>query len=326
MSMHNFFEGKKILVAGGAGFVGSNLVKRLLDLGANVRATLHEKPAVWNDNRVQYVKADLRLTEYCKKAVEGIDYLFMCAANTSGAAVIEKTPLVHLTPNVIMNLAIMEAAYEAGVKKFLLISSNVVYPLTDFPVKESGVTNEFFHKYFIAGWVKRFNELTCEMYATKIKKPMTTLVVRPANIFGEYDDFDWETSHVIPALIRKVVERHKPIEVWGDGTDIKEFIYIQDFIDGLLLVMEKLESFQPLNISAGNPYSVKEVVNILLKLDNYDDAEIVFDATKPTMIPKRMIDASLARDLIGFQAKTSLDEGLKKTIIWYKNTLLSSRK
>ncbi len=319
---HDFFKGRKILVAGGAGFVGSNLVKRLVDWGALVRATLHEKPAVCNDERVQYVKVDLRLSEDCKKVVEGIDYLFMCAANTSGAAVIDKTPLVHLTPNVIMNLAIMEAAYEAGVKKFLLISSNVVYPLTDFPVKESDVTNEFFHKYFIAGWVKRFNELTCEMYATKIKKPMTTLVVRPANIYGEYDDFDWETSHVIPALIRKVVERHKPIEVWGDGTDIKEFIYIQDFIDGLLSVMEKLESFKPMNISAGHPCSVKDVLNILLKLDNYNDAEIHFDVTKPTMIPKRMIDASLARDLIGFQAKTSLEEGLQKTIAWYKDNSL----
>lgn len=315
------FKNKNVLVAGGAGFVGVNLITRLLDLGANVSATLHRRDPVLNDARIRYIRGDLRIPEDCVTAVTGIDYVFMCAANTSGAAVMAKTPLAHLTPNVLMNISMLDAAYQAGVKKFLFISSNTVYPLTDFAVKEDDVTNEFYEKYFIVAWMKRFTEIVCEMYATKIDKPMKVCVVRPANIYGEFDDFEWETSHVIPALIRKIVERHKPLEVWGDGNDLKEFIYVQDFIDGMLLAMEKIEGFDPINIASGYPCTVKDVLNVLLKVDNFTDANIVFDASKPTMIPKRLIDISKAKRLLGFDPKVSLEEGLLKTVTWYRDTL-----
>jgi GDP-L-fucose synthase len=207
------------------------------------------------------------------------------------------------------------------VKKFLFVSSNTVYPLTDYPVKEGDVTNEFYEKYFIVAWMKRFTELVCEMYASKIAKPMKVCVVRPANIYGEFDDFEWETSHVIPALIRKIVERHDPLEVWGDGNDLKEFIYIQDFIDGMLLAMETLESFDPINIATGNPCTVKDVLGELLRIDNYSNANVVFNTSMPTMIPKRLIDITKAKSQLGFQAKVSLEDGLAKTIAWYRNTL-----
>ena len=269
------FKNTNVLVAGGAGFVGVNLIKRLLDLGANVSATLYRSDPVLDDARIRYIRGDLRIPEDCATAVAGIDYVFMCAANTSGAAVMAKTPLAHLTPNVLMNISMLGAACQAEVKKFLFISSNTVYPLTDFAVKEDDVTNEFYEKYFIVAWMKRFTEIVCEMYATKITKPMKVCVVRPANIYGEFDDFEWETSHVIPALIRKIVERHKPLEVWGDGNDLKEFIYVQDFIDGMLLAMEKIEGFDPINIATGYPCTVKDVLNVLLKVDSFSDANIV---------------------------------------------------
>jgi GDP-L-fucose synthase len=313
-----------VLVTGGAGFIGVNLIKRLLDLGANVTATLHDKPAVLADARIRYVQCDLRRAEDCTSVVACADYVFMCAAHTSGAAVIAKTPLAHLTPNVLMNVSMLDAAYQAKVKKFLFISSNVVYPLTDSAVREDDVTNEFYDKYFIAAWMKRFTEIVCEMYATKIARPMEVCVVRPANIYGEFDDFDWETSHVIPALIRKVVERHSPLEVWGDGNDLKEFIYVQDFIDGMLLAMEKSEGFDPINIATGHPCTVKDVLKALLKIDGYEDAKVVFDTSKPTMIPKRLVDVSKARKQLGFQAKVSLEDGLARTVAWYRGALKSS--
>src|SRR5688500_12915629 len=140
------FDKANVLVTGGSGFVGSNLIKRLVDLGANVTATIHRRPPVIRDDRVKYVQSDLREPDDCAAAVAGAQYVFMCAANTSGAAVMTKSPLVHLTPNVLMNVSMLDAAYQAGVEKFLFISSNTVYPLTDFPVKESDVTNEFYEK------------------------------------------------------------------------------------------------------------------------------------------------------------------------------------
>jgi len=313
------YRGVKILVTGGTGFVGVNLIQRLLSLGANVRATIHRRSPIVNNEHIEYVQTDLTSPEDCRKAAEGIDYVFMCAANTSGAAVMEKTPLVHLTPNLIMNALMLEASYEANVKKFLFISSNTVYPVTDQPAQENDVINEFYDKYFIVAWMKRFSEIMCEMYATKIKKPMTTIVIRPANIYGPYDDFEWETSHVLPALIRRVVERHNPITVWGDGSDIKDFIYIDDMINGLLLAMERINGFDFLNIASGKQYVLKDLLNLMIGIDGYDGAVINYDTSKPTMIPKRLIDTQKAKSALGFETKTPIEEGLKITINWYKN-------
>jgi len=315
------FEQKNVLVTGGAGFVGANLVKRLLAEGAKVRATLHDKDAVIDDDRIDYVRGDLTQEGDCAKACEGMDYVFLCAAVTSGAAVIEKTPLIHLTPNLIMNTRMLEAAYAADVCRTLFISSNTVYPLTDYAVKEDDCTNEFYDKYFIVAWMKRFSELMCEMYADKIQTPMQTVVVRPANIYGPLDDFDWETSHVLPALIRRVVERHDPISVWGDGKDIKDFIFIDDFIDGLLLAMEKIDGFDAVNLASGNEYCLRDLLAQMIEIDGFADAKVVFDSTKPTMIPKRLIDPAKARELLGFEARTPIEDGLERTIAWYRSTL-----
>lgn len=319
--MNNYFKDKKILVAGGAGFIGTNLIKRLLSIGAKVRAADIRELQIVDDN-VEYLNCDLTKKEDCKNAVKDIDYVFMAAANTSGAQVIEKTPLVHVTPNIIMNSLMLEAAYESGVKKFLFISSNTVYPVSDKPVKESDMRyGDLFSKYYFVAWMKQFSEVLCEMY-TKIKNPMKTIVVRPANSYGPYSDFEWETSHVIPALIRKVVERQDPIEVWGDGNDIKDFIYVEDLVEGMILAMEKGETFFPLNLASGKPCTIRDVLGAILAADNYQEAKIVFNTSKPTMIPKRLIDNSRAKEILGFEAKTPISEGIKKTVDWYKKNYL----
>ncbi|MDO8638267.1 MAG: NAD-dependent epimerase/dehydratase family protein, partial [Candidatus Daviesbacteria bacterium] len=233
--------------------------------------------------------------------------------------VIETTPLAHVTPNVIMNSLMLQAAHSEGVKKFLFISSNTVYPLTDYPVSEDDVNYTLYEKYFPVGWMKLFTEKMCEMYATKIKNSMITIIVRPGNIYGPYDDFDLASSHVIPALIKKVIERHNPLEVWGSGRDIKDFIYVEDLVEGLMLAMEKINQFDQINIGGGKAVTIRQVLNAILKADNFKNPKIVFNSSKPTMIPIRLIKINKAKRVLGFTPKTSLEEGIKKTIDWYKS-------
>lgn len=316
----HFYKGKKILVTGGAGFVGSNLILKLRELNANVTATYHlHKPQI-KDLSVKFIKADLTSAGECEIAAKGQELVFMCAANTSGAAVIEKKPLVHVTPNVIMNTLMMEAAYKTGAKKFLFISSSTVYPPYEHPVKENEAwKNEPFEKYFPVAWMKRFGEKLGEIYSTKIKKPMLVVIVRPANMYGPYDDFNWETSHVIPALIRRVVERHHPIEVWGDGTEIKDLIYVEDFIEGMLLAMAKINKFTPINIGTGKGVSIKNILDQIIEIDKYHNAKVKYNKSKPTMIKKRILDVSLSEKILEFESKTGIHEGLVNTTNWYKS-------
>ena len=318
--MSNYFKSKNVLVTGAAGFVGTNLIKRLLLLGADLTATFYEKRPFIEDDDIRYIQSDLRFSENCMEVCENIDYIFMCAANTSGAKIMATAPLVHLTPNILMNVNMLEAAYEAGVEKFLFISSNTVYPLTDDPVKENDVTNEFYKSYHVVAWMKRFTEIICDMYASRINKPMKTIVLRPGNLYGPHDKFDWEKSKVIPALIRRAVEKHDPFLVWGDGMDLKDFLYIDDYIDGMLLAMEKLDKYQPINIANGKAVTIRDVLNEILIASDYQNATLEYDTSKPTMIPKRMIDISLANDLLGWMPKVSLNEGIQRTVDWYKET------
>lgn len=318
--MPSLFKGASVLVAGGAGFIGSNLIRRLEQLGANVRATLRAKNAVYENPKIDYLRGDLTRMEDCRRAVEGMDYVFMCAANTSGAAVIRSTPLVHVTPNVVMNAQILEASYIAKVKKFIWISSNAAYPPTgDRPVREEEMFNgDPYDAYFGVGWMKRFTEVLCRLYEEKLKPPMPTVVLRPSNIYGPGDDFDFATSHMLAALIRKVVERHDPLKVWGTGEDVRDLVYIDDMVDALILAAEKIDRHDAVNVALGKGYRVKDVLRMILDIDGYKNARLEFDPGQPTTIPKRLMDTTKAEAVLGFKAKTSLEEGLKKTIEWYR--------
>ena len=317
-------NGAKVLVTGGTGFIGTNLILRLLSKGSRIRATLHKRPAVINSDVIEYVKADLTSMEDCKRVVEGVDFVFMCAANTSGAAVIHATPLMHVTPNVVMNAQMLEAAHFAKVKKFVFISSSVAYPSSgDRPVRESEMfEGEPYETYYCAGWMKRYSEILCKIYAEKIEDPMPTVVIRPSNIYGPYDKFDFGTSHMMAALIRRVVERHNPIEVWGTGDDIRDLIYIDDFLDGMLRAFERVDDYGAINIAAGQGYSVRRALETILEVDDYLGADVRFDSSKPTTIPIRLVDTSFAKRFLDFEAKVPLREGIRRTVQWYKRCFM----
>jgi GDP-L-fucose synthase len=315
--MNNFFKGKKILVTGASGFIGTNLILRLVQSGAIVSGTIHKKNPQIEIQGVNYISADLTNEIDCIKASENIDYIFMCAANSSGAAVMEKAPLTHLTPNIVMNSQMLAAAYANGIKKFIFVSSNTVYPLTDFPVKENDTNYNFYSKYYIVGWMKLFSEKMCEMYTSHIKNPMETLIVRPGNLYGPYDKYNWSESKVIAALIRRFAEGSNPLKVWGDGNDIKDFLYIDDFIDGLLEAAAS-EMSGPINIASGKAATIKDVINTLIKIANSPGLKINYDLSMPSMIPKRLISVELADMALKWRARHNLEEGLYKTYNWYR--------
>ena len=317
-----YFQDQKVLVTGATGLVGSNLIKRLLSEGAIVRATLHRREPAVVDDRIEYVGCDLTRGEDCRRVVEGMGYVFHCAAHTSGAATTATTPMVHVTPNILINSQMLEAAYAAQVERFLWLSSTTGYPPSGArPVKEEEMfEGEPYDKYFFVGWTKRFTEILCRMYGEKLPKPMTTVVLRPTNIYGPNDDFEPATSHVTPALIRKVVEQQDPLEVWGTGGDVRDLIYVDDMVEAMLRAMEKIESYTAINIGLGKGYSVKEALQMILELDGYTDARVVFNTSKPTMIPIRLVDTAKAETVLGFKAKTDLREGLRKTIKWYRES------
>jgi GDP-L-fucose synthase len=317
-----YFKDQQVLVTGAAGLTGSALTARLVREGARVRATLRTRKPEKLVPGVEYITCDLTQPEVCKAVVKGVQQVFHCAANTTGAAVMSSTPMVHVTSNVVMNAWLMEACYEARVEKFIWLSSTTGYPDSDQPVKEEDMfVGEPYEKYFFVGHMKRFTEVLCRMYGEKLPRKMTTLVLRPSNIYGPGDKFEFERSHVTPALIRKVIERHNPLEVWGTGNDVRDLIYVDDCVEAIMLAAEKLNAYTALNVASGTSCSVKQILNTILDLENCRDIKVVFDPSKPTMIPVRLVDVSKAEKLLGFRAKTDLRTGLQKTITWYKNTL-----
>lgn len=313
-------DGANVLVAGGSGFIGSNLITRLSPLGCRIRATLHESPAVPALPGAEYVTADFTRMDDCRRAVDGMDVVFMCAANTSGAAVIASSPLSHVTPNIVMNAQLLDAAYHAGVKKFVFISSSVVYPPSGTrPVREEeAFAGDPPDVYFAAGWMKRSAEVLCRVYAEKIRAPMATLVVRPSNCYGPRDKFDPSRSHVTAAIVRRVVERQRPLVLWGTGNDIRDLIYIDDFIEGLLRAAAREDQFLAVNIASGEGVSVRRILDTVLRVDGWLDADVQFDDTKPTTVEARVIDVTLARERLGFTATTRLEDGLARTVAWYR--------
>ena len=317
---------KNLLVTGGSGFIGINLLKELSKLKKyRITATYFKAKNFYKVNKVKYIKTDLEKLKNCHKVSKNIDIIVMCAANSSGAAVMEKTPLVHLTPNIRMNLNMLEAAYSQGVGKFIFISSNTVYPVSNFAMREIDAKFDFFEKYHVVGWMKRFSEIVCEIYSKKIKNPMQTIVVRPGNLYGPHDKFDPAKAKVIPSLIKKIVNRQNPINVWGNGKDLKDFLYIDDFCRALIKIINLNTDFNTFNIASGKSITIKEVLKTLMKIENLRNTRILYDLSKPTMIPKRLISISKIKKQFMYKSLISIEEGLKRTLNWYKEKKIYDR-
>jgi GDP-L-fucose synthase len=311
----------RVVVTGAAGFIGHNLVARLVqeEEKYKVCAIVHRKDPPQVFPNVDYRSADLRVPREASLAMKDHDTLFMCAANTSGSAVTASTPMTHVTPNVVMNAHTFEAAHNSGIRKVIWICSTTGYPDTDGEAvyEHEMHQGEPYSKYFFVGHTKRFGERLLQMY-TKIQNPFSAVSLRLTNAYGPHDDFDLATSHVLPALVNKVVSGHNPVEVWGDGTTERDFIYVDDVVEAMILSEEKMNSgFTAMNLGLGVSHSVDEVLRIIVE-KNRSPVEVVYNADKPTMIPKRNVNIGELQRRIGFVPSTSLEVGIEKTIEWYK--------
>lgn len=310
----------KILITGGSGLVGLNLTERLVNDGyTNIRVNIHKRNVRKMFAGVDYVYLDLETRGGCKAATTGVDVVFHCAASTSNAVDTVVDPLAHVTPNVAMNNFLIDAAWRNEVKHYIFLSSNTVYPpKDDVPVVETDfLFDEPYPVYFPVGWMKRYAEVQCELYAKYLPRKMKCTVVRPANLYGPHDKYDFNKCHVTPATIRKIADKMDPIPVWGDGTELRDLLYIDDFTEALQTVMEKEEEmFEVYNVGSNTTYSVIDVVRILKSLVNHD-APVEFISGKPSMIPVRKIDSNKIKNNLGWESKTHITDGLLKAYNWY---------
>jgi GDP-L-fucose synthase len=204
-----------------------------------------------------------------------------------------------------------------NVERFLVFSSSTGYPEADHPIKEEKMwSGPTYSSYFGYGWMRRYIERLSEFVVSKSK--MKIALVRPTANYGQWDDFGLTTSHVIPALIRRAVEKENPYVVWGNGKEVRDFLHVTDLVRGCLLMMEKYATCDPVNIGYGKSFTIEDAVRIILKTANHNNADVVFDTSKPSVIPFRMIDTSKAKRIIGFEPEVSLEDGLRDTVKWYK--------
>ena len=199
----------KVLVTGGSGFIGSNILQRLVK-NKNIilqSVCFKNKINIDHSNKIKNFNCDLRIKKNCKVVTKNIDVVIMCSANSSGAKVMRSNPMEHFNPNIIMNINMLEAAYENKVKKFIFLSSNAIYPVSKRAMKEEDENTIFFEGYFIAAWMKKISEIACEIYSKKLVNKMVTIIVRPGNLYGPRDKFDPLKSKVIPSLISTIFAR-----------------------------------------------------------------------------------------------------------------------
>lgn len=313
-------KNKKILITGGSGLVGQNLTALLIKEGYNnLRVNLHTRGVRKYYNGVEYTNYDLQTYDGCLEATSKVDVVIHAAASTSNAVDTVVDPLAHVTPNVAMNNFLIDSSWRNKVNHYIFISSNTVYPPKgDQPVVETDfLFDEPYPVYFPVGWMKRYAEVQCELYGKYLPRKMKCTVIRPANLFGPHDKYDFNKCHVTPATIRKVADQMNPIPIWGDGSELRDLLYIGDFVESIQAVIEnEKEMFNVYNVGSNQVYSVMEVLEKMKSIANYD-APIEFIQGKPSMIPTRRIDSSKIKNSLGWEAKTSLEDGLKIAYDWY---------
>jgi len=316
---------KKILICGATGFIGRNITEFLSQSNEfDVYGTYFNTSAPKKTN-VEMIYADLTRQDDVNRVVEGMDVIIQAAATTSGAKDIVTKPYYHVTDNAVMNSLIFRAAYEHHVSHVIFFSCTVMYQSSEIPVKETDFdANEEINKnYFGVGWTKVYLEKMCEFYSRISDTKYTA--IRHSNIYGPYDKYDLEKSHVFGATITKVMTAPDDgkIVVWGEGEAERDLLYVSDLVDFVELVIEKQQlNFELFNVGSGRAVSVSDLVKKIIAASG-KNLEIEYDRSKPNIKTKLCLDITKANDVIGWEPKVPLKHGIAKTIQWYKANIIN---
>lgn len=310
-----FWEDKTVLVTGGAGFLGSALVR-----------TLEQRGLAKENIRVPRSRdLDLRQWENCVEAVRDVDLVIHLAAKVGGIGYNMANPGSLFYDNAVMGIQLMEAARQADVKKFVAVGTICAYPkFTPVPFREEELWNGYPEETNAPyGLAKKM--LLVQAQAYRQQYGFNAIYLLPVNLYGPGDNFDPASSHVIPALIKKFVEAvetgAESVEVWGTGAASREFLYVDDAAEGIALAAERYDRPNPVNLGAGFEITIRDLATLIADLTGFT-GEIVWDTTKPDGQPRRCLDVSRAEREFGFRAKVDFREGLERTIEWYKKHLV----
>ena len=311
----NFWKDKRVVVTGGAGFLGRVVVEQLSSKGCQ---------HITVPRSAQF---DLRKTSAVRKLYTQSrpDMIIHLAAVVGGIGANRENPGKFFYDNLIMGVELMEQARQMGIAKFVAIGTICAYPkFSSVPFKEDNIWDGYPEETNAPyGLAKKM--LLVQSQAYRQQYGFNSIYLLPVNLYGPGDNFSLDSSHVIPALIRKCVEAQKRgdnhITVWGTGRPTREFLYVEDAARGIILAAEKYNSSQPVNLGAGFEISIKKLVDLIVKLTKFK-GEIIWDPAKPDGQPRRSLDTIRAKKEFGFEARVSFETGLKKTIAWYERNSL----
>ena len=302
-------NGKKIVVTGGSGFLGSVIVKML------------EEKGVTDITIPRSSTCDLRIAENCAIITKGTDIVFHVAGNIGGIGYNKQYPGSVFYDNIMMDILMMEESRKNNVEKFIAIGTVCSYPkFCDVPFSEEKIWNgypEETNAYY--GLAKKMLIVQSDAYRQQYN--FKSIVLVPTNLYGPGDNFNPNTSNVIPSLIKKTHDaktfKYSEIELWGDGSPSRDFLYVDDAAKAAILAAEKYDKSEPINIGSGREITIKELVELIIKLMNAD-IKIRWNVQKPNGQPRRCLNIDRAKRELGFVPSVSIEDGLKKTIEWYE--------
>lgn len=320
----SFWQNKRVIVTGGSGFLGSFVVEKLSERRAgDVIVPLF---ADYDLRDLAAVERLLDDVSHGGKEDLGDAILIHLAALAGGIGANRERPAEFFYDNLMMGAPLMHAAWQRGVGKFVAIGSICAYPkFTPLPFREEnlwdGYPEETNAPY---GLAKKMLLVQAQSYREQYG--YNAIYLLPVNLYGPRDNFDLKTSHVIPALIRKCIEAQQAgdgeVVVWGDGSPTREFLYVEDAAEGILLAAEKYNDSEPVNLGSGMEISIRELAELIAQLTGFE-GRLVWDASKPNGQPRRALDTSRAWEYFGFRARTPFEDGLRKTIDWYRKNKAS---